>query len=534
VNYIKKNFTVWFLPILSGIILGLAYNKYFPIISLFIGFVPLLYLIKNYKLSFAQSFKYTFIAFFIFHFIMVGWLYKSSVFGFFAIIIINSSFMAFVFGLITFTKQKLGNIAFYLSFILYWIAFEYLHYHWEISWPFMNLGHWIAQKPTYIQYYEYTGILGGSLWILSANLLLFLFVDFIINNNIKKAYITVTSAATIIIFPILISQNIYNFYNEKNKAVNVLIIQPNINPYTKKYNNKLFDNQINTQIKNALDNADKNTDFIIFPEASFPIYLDETLTENSEGITKNHKNDKFNSNSLNILKNTNFKKLDTLTKIFPNSKIIGGLYSYKLINEDTVFYNTAFQIDSSKMVQIYHKSKLVIGVEKIPFQKYFSFLKTLNLDFGGNTNSIKIDKKRSNFISKKATIAPIICYESVYSEFVTDFVKKGADIIFVITNDGWWGKTQGYYQHLLCSQIRAVETRRAVARAANTGISCLINQKGEIHNKIPTWTKSVLKGKVNLNKKNTFYVKYGNLIGKISLFLSVILLSFTIYKNKMP
>jgi apolipoprotein N-acyltransferase len=245
----------------------------------------------------------------------------------------------------------------------------------------------------------------------------------------------------------------------------------------------------------------------LFPESSFPVYLNE------------------NSIRINYL----IQRLDNQLIKNKTTNILGGLYSYRAKNNDTSFYNTAFMFGSN--IQIYHKSKLVIGVEKMPFQEYLHFLKNWNLDFGGFSSSLTTDNVRKVFYSCDSSlrIAPIICYESVYGQFVSEFINEGAKCIAVITNDGWWGDTPGNMQHLMHSQLRAVETRKSVARAANTGVSCFINQKGDIILQSKVWEQNYLIGSIHQNDIKTFYTRNGDYIGKISLFGSLLTLFYCLY-----
>jgi len=185
-------------------------------------------------------------------------------------------------------------------------------------------------------------------------------------------------------------------------------------------------------------------------------------------------------------------------------------------------------LDTTDNVQIYHKSRLVTGVEKIPYSEYLSFLNSLAVDLGGSTGTLGSQKDRTPFTSKKNNIkiAPVICYESLFGEFVSEYVKNGANLIFVITNDGWWGDTPGYKHHLTYSSLRAIETRRSIARYTNTVISCFINQRGDILQATKWWEKAVIKGQLNANDKITFYVAFGYYIGRISAFITVLLLLY--------
>ena len=110
-------------------------------------------------------------------------------------------------------------------------------------------------------------------------------------------------------------------------------------------------------------------------------------------------------------------------------------------------------------------------------------------------------------------------------------VRKGAGVIVIITNDGWWRNTPGYKQHMSFARLRAVETRRSIIRSANTGISCFINQKGDITEQTEWWKEAAINGNVNYNSVITFYVKHGDYIARISLILAVVLIILLIIKK---
>jgi apolipoprotein N-acyltransferase len=131
---------------------------------------------------------------------------------------------------------------------------------------------------------------------------------------------------------------------------------------------------------------------------------------------------------------------------------------------------------------------------------------------------------------KGVTFASLVCYESVYGEFIAQFVQQGAQALFVITNDGWWDDTPGYKQHFDFSRLRALETRRSVARSANTGISGIINQRGEVE-QFTKWDEQVaIKAKINLNDEQTVYVQYGDMIGRTAWFVTILVMILAIAK----
>jgi apolipoprotein N-acyltransferase len=164
----------------------------------------------------------------------------------------------------------------------------------------------------------------------------------------------------------------------------------------------------------------------------------------------------------------------------------------------------------------------------MPFPAVFKYLDKFAINMGGTSGSLGMQKERSVFVSKNDTIkiAPIICYESVYGGYVTEYVRNGAHLLFIITNDGWWGNTEGYRQHLNYARLRAIENRRSIARSANTGISCFINQKGDIIKSTSWWKPEVIIDSIMANNEITFYAQFGDYIGKIAIYITVILLLY--------
>ena len=134
------------------------------------------------------------------------------------------------------------------------------------------------------------------------------------------------------------------------------------------------------------------------------------------------------------------------------------------------------------------------------------------------------------FDDDEIQFAPLICYESVFGEYVTDYIQLGGNIICIITNDGWWQDSPGYRQHLYYASLRAIENRRAIARSANTGISAFIDQKGRILQKSEWWKPEAIKGKLTTNNKSTIYSKYGDYLTRPMIFVTVLLLIWTFFK----
>ncbi len=248
---------------------------------------------------------------------------------------------------------------------------------------------------------------------------------------------------------------------------------------------------------------DEKVDFVLCPESA-----------NQENIFED-RIDSYASNRM--LRNY-------ITQKYPNTKLIIGASTFNYIyGADTLdhaarrfrggsghyfAYNAALYFEGLEPVQLYHKSKLTPGVEMMPSMNFLRPLEKFAIDMGGTVGTLKTDDIRRNFITKKnQKLGTIICYESIYGEFTSKFVRNGAQAIFIITNDGWWGNTPGYKQHFSMAKLRTIETRRSIARSANTGISAFINQRGDVIQQTDYWIKDVIRGKINMNDDLTFYTK---------------------------
>jgi apolipoprotein N-acyltransferase len=125
---------------------------------------------------------------------------------------------------------------------------------------------------------------------------------------------------------------------------------------------------------------------------------------------------------------------------------------------------------------------------------------------------------------RRVRAVPAICYESVFGDHIADHARRGANLLVVITNDGWWGTSPGYRQHLALGRLRAIETRRPIARAANTGISCFVDAEGRIGQSTGWWQRTALRGTVHPSDEQTFFLQHGDLLGRACAFCGLLVL----------
>lgn len=523
------------LSVFGALLLSLAWQKYFTVF-IFIAFVPLFFIADEFGWNPKHSrkglkkFGLFYLSFLIWNLIVTWWVYNASPAAVMAWTL-NSLFMAWTLRLAWWTKKRFDSDASCFIVIPFWLAFEYLHQNWDLSWTWLTLGNAFANQSNLVQWYEITGTSGGSAWILAVNILIFLLIKKRVEAGNWSKKLSLGIILTIFI-PTFFSYILYYTVNariesSKLKEQRVVVIQPNIDPYNEKF---ISDPQ--TQIEKTLKLLNNNVksfnevDYLVFPET----FLTENMWENelADVFEIQYLREKLlaQNKDLKIVSGAN-----TLKLYGPNEKKTPTAHKFTQEEGYYDFYNAAIQIDSTQNVQVYRKSKLVPGSEIMPFLWLIKPLEKYALDLGGTVGSLGLQKERSVFKSNELGIAPIICYESVYPEYVTEYIKNGANMLFIVTNDGWWGDTPGYKQHLAYGALRAIETRKPIARSANTGTSCFVNEKGEIYKATSWWQPAIIKATLNPNTYQTVFVKLGDVLAKVSLMLAAILFTISVYKR---
>ena len=505
----------WFakvgLAVLSGLLIAAAWPVRGLAPLVFVAFVPLLYLEEKH-----YSFWISSITFLIWNALTTWWVWKTTAIGTIGMIALNTMFMTCIFWAYHFVKSRFyGNKKGYYLLIIFVLAFEYLHLHWQLNWPWLNLGNVFSHYHTWVQWYSVTGIAGGTVWVLLANVLVYKLLV-----NYKKLY--VVYVLLVLFIPLIISKIIYSCYDEQGEPVEIVVVQPNLDPYSEEFT--LTPREIierNLSVAEPL--VTENTRFVISPESAIQENIWLERIANSYSIRELRRFLSWHPQTCYVIGlSTNGLVPEGQEKDFA---------ARRFANIDKYFYsyNTASLITLDS-IQLYHKSKLTPGAEAMPSWWFMRMLRDSALDLGGTVGTLKKDTEARTLSFDNHKVGTLICYESVFGEYVTEFVNNGADMLFVITNDGWWGNSPGHKQHLEFSKLRAIETRRSVARSANTGISGFINQRGDIIEKSNYWEQTALCNTLKTNDKLTFYVRYGDYLYKIAVFLTAMLVAMTIVK----
>jgi apolipoprotein N-acyltransferase len=530
------------LLIISGIFLGASFPPVpFPFtILMFVGLIPYLKIIET-KERLLDINRSTYLMAFAFSAITIYWvgswqkeadpfLMISGILLFFvnpALFLVSSTLYYFT------KKLFIKNIVLYV-FPLFWVTYEYLTMITDFRFPWITIGSGLALFNDFIQVADIVGSLGLSLIVIYINIFLYkAYVHFKISK--KKFYLNLSSAALIFIVVLIYGFIRKSSYDIPDKKIRVGLIQPNINPWDKWETGDL-NSFLNLYLDLSQKAAENGAELLIWPETAMPVYL---MSGGHQSIV---------DSIYRFLEQKNIYLLTGMPDLqYYNKENHPDDAKY---NEDGDFYYTTYNAvlllsPRSRELQRYGKSKLVPFGEKVPYADKISFLGSLikwGVGLSGwnvgrdttvftmlfperNDNSITYSEKDSLFING------LVCYESIFPDFVAQFVDKNAEMIAVVTNDSWYGKLSGPYQHKEYAALRAVENRRAVVRAANGGVSCIINPLGitEIESKM--FEKTFIVGDVVIEDEETFFTNNPLIIPILSSAFSIWIFGIFILKK---
>lgn len=538
---INKDKKTFFSVLAAGIFYGVAFppmNLFFLIFFSFIILLDVNLKCRNLK----QVIFRTYSVFFISGLIAVSWIALSGMReNADRFLIAGGVFVIFVYPLFfipsliilyylnkNFLSLKIKNIQL-LLFPFLWTGFEYTQTLGQINFPWLFAGNSMTYNLSKIQYAEFTGVFGVSFWIcLLSVMMYFLF------SNLALKHLKLISMKSLILILIIILiyflPDLYNSVSVRNYSVNekirIGIVQPNVNPWKKWTGRQLDLIYFYKEQITQLHSKHPEIKLIILPETALPYYFREKYFEERFEILKNL------CDSINVpllIGTPDLEIYDDQQSAPPDAKVMknSGM-KYDTYNSAVLFEPSINKDDFQK----HRKIKLVIGSERMPYQESLPFLDNL-IEWGVGISNWQIGKDTTLFVLPgEIKFNTAICYESVYPGFFADFVRKGADFSVIITNDGWWGKFFGTYQHNRFAVFRAIENRRWIARCANTGISDFIDPEGNYFEETSIDEVSNIVFDAGLIKEKTFYTINGDLFAKTCLYSGIIIFVLSFFFRK--
>ena len=535
----KPQTLLWLLTALSAVLLSLPWLVPHTGALALVAFVPLLCaeaVAEQCKVR--TSWIYPAAAFVAWNAATTFWVCNATVGGGIFAILANAAQMLLIWLLFRLARKRLPGVVPYIFLAAMWIAWERRYFSVEISWPWLTLGGAFAQSTRTVQWYEYTGMLGGSLWVWLSNLGIFGLLVAVSDGYWQRWNKLARASASIGIIlvlagPVVASKMIWSSYGERSEGeLEVVIGQPNFDPYQK------FESMSQAEqtavlldgFADALSARPAGPVLLLAPETfTGDIFLNQPEASRT------------------------LQSIRTFLGAHPGAEMLLGASTYDIYATHAapdilarqygdgwiLSHNSAVMATASDPIEVYHKSKLVVGTELTPYPKIFVPLDdwlSRKMGVSGLMGRCIGQEEVSllHFGPQRVPLGCAVCYESVYGEYCTEYVKAGAQAMTIITNDAWWGDTPGYRQHLNFARLRAIELRRDIARCGNTGISCFIDQRGEIQDQSSWWTRETLSGQVNLSTEQTAFVRHGDLVGRVCTLMFLLLAAMLLVRLFLP
>lgn len=520
------------LGLFSGILIGLSFPPIPLPYLMFIGLVPYFFALQQRE-GLAEINRLTYFTAFFFNIITLywvgGWLPNSDPFLMIAgttLFFFNPIVFLIPSTLYYFTQKVFNKSIALLLLPFFWVTFEYAYSITDFNFPWLTFGNSLPYFTSYIQVVEFIGVYGLSLLIILSNVFIYRSINIYIQSK-KLDKLSISIAAAIIIIPIIYGNYIINNYSIPKQNIRTGLIQPNLDP-NKKWQAGSLEEQLDLYLELSEKAIISGAELLVWPETALPVYLLSGRYPNE--VDRLHEFvDTNNVPILTGMPDASFfrdpSKAPDDAKPTSDSKTLYTSYNSILL----------FQ-PNTQNVQKYGKMKLVPFGEKVPLVGILPFLgEWIKWEVGlsGWNTGRDTTVFHTTIGGINLEIGGVVCIESIYPGFTSVFVKKGAEFLAVVTNDSWYGDSSGPYQHKEISILRAVENRRAVVRAANGGISCLIDPLGRTISETTMYTKTFLVVDIPIENELTFYTEYPLLIPiSASIISIIIILIFSFFKFK--
>lgn len=494
----------YLLSLIGGAFLALSFPKAdFSILAWF-AFVPLLLAIANK--SPAQAFRLGFASGLAAYGGVIYWLnIVMTLYGklpwplSFCLFLLLAAYLAMYVGIIAWLMRRgeIAGISPLLSFPILWVGFEYLRSFVLTGFPWAILGYSQYRILPLIQIADITGVYGLSFLIVLANVV---FLRIIKGVVMRGPSVYPSKSAALLLLLILLTLG-YGFMRLNSAAhgapLKVVLAQGNI-PQDVKWDPAFQESTVAIYERLTRNACAGGSDLVVWPESALPFYFQS----NGEYTTR----------------------VKSLAAGFKTCMVVGSP-AVEQERDQIRYLNSAFLLGPTGLVLgRSDKMHLVPFGEYVPLARILPFVNKMVAGIGDFSPGASITPLDTG----KGKIGVLICFEGIFPELSRAYVLAGSRLLVNITNDAWFGHSSAPYQHLSMTVFRAVENRVPLVRAANTGISAIIDNKGHIRVMTQLFKEATLTGEVQLGEGATFYTRYGDIFAELCLALSAViaLLSF--------
>jgi len=493
----------WAMALTAPILLALSFPPFDASILQIPAFV-LLFRISMISETKREVILYAYPAFVLWNLFSTYWLMMATVAGGVAAILANAAIMLVPLLLIrSLFRTGINPILASVFAASIWVSYEFLHHNWDLSWPWLTLGNGWSNLTGAVQYISFTGVFGISFWVVFSAALFY-------NYLIKPSKQVLTAGVlAFFLFPVLSVVSMTTMPDKQGEPVEVVIIQPNSDSYQRFGGLSSLDALLDKLLQMSDEARTEQTDIIIWPENA----VDSSLP--LDNVYFNRIRDSVNVWNTNLLTGTGF------VEFYPEDdspEVVRETQTGRFYN----VYNAALYFQPGKETEIYRKGRLVPVVERFPFVEFFQRIDRFGWFDWGSFAGYGLGTTADIFHVNNPKTPALICYDSVFSGWVNEFVNEGANFLTIITNDGWWGDSHGHIQHFAFARLRAIEHRMWIARSANNGISGIISPDGKVQVETEYWTEDAFDFTIYTNEQSTFYSRHGNWPGYLSVLLAII------------
>jgi apolipoprotein N-acyltransferase len=472
-------------PILSAILLAAPYlePRFFPLAWL--SFVPLFWAL-NHATTARRAIIFGWLMGFAAHLLGFYWLvYTISAFGGFPypvsvlVFILYAALQGVQMGLFALLVQSAGFGPLKIFPALFWVPLEFLF---PLLFPWHIANSQVAFS-WFIQSADLVGPYGASFIVVWSNAAVF-HAWFAREQHGPRRYLPIAYAALAVIVSLVYGVGRLQSIGEEMaeaRRLSLAAVQGNVD-IDMKWNPALA--QKNLAKHRQLTGPVGPVPLVIWPESAIEAFIPENLEVLPPEFMPTFKSDR--------------------------TFFVFGAKSYrgKPGQPGIKMFNTAFITDArGRILSRYHKQVLLAFGEYLPFSKILSRLPAMPFADGFTPGPGPI----AFHMARGIRIGPLICYEDLMPDLSRKFVSEArANILVNLTNDAWYGRSVGPWQHLWLSQSRAIETRRSLLRVTNTGVTSLINAKGELVQTLPMFTAGAMETEVEILNGETYYVRFGD------------------------